>query len=102
MVFAEYYLILVQETDTTVTMCCAELDSETQQLAEPVTKAAANTPVIVKASNDVTPCVYFAVGGKIGKLDVPSMETKFIVDSEHSLDIKAMTVASNLGQIVTT
>lgn len=102
--FAEYYLVLMQATDTEVSLVCAELDSESFQQAEPVPRATPDCPIIIKSSTDESgsPCVFFAVGTMIGKLEVPSMARQFFVSSEHSLDIRAMTYSSSSSQIVTT
>ena len=96
MIFAEYHLILVQEEGANVTLGCADLDSASVETAEVIVKPTEDCKIFVKSGTDATEsvCIYYATGQQIGKIEVPAMTSMFKVDSGHSRNIMAMSVAN--------
>lgn len=103
MIFVEYHLVLMQDEGATFTLGCADLDSASVEKAEAITKASADTKIILRSGVDVTDtaAIFFTNGTQLGKIEVPAMQTLFMVESGHSSAIQAMSVANQHGQIIT-
>lgn len=96
MIFVEYHLVLMQEEGNTVTLGCADLDSASVEKADVITRASADTKIIVRSGVDATDmaAIYFTNGTQLGKIEVPAMNTDFMVESGHSSAIQAMSMAN--------
>ena len=76
---------------------CYDPDSEDTKGATQI-DASKCTKIILETGNE---CVYFGAGLNLGKIEVPSMNEMFNVNSGHSKEIVGLAV-TDFNQIITT
>jgi hypothetical protein len=103
MIFVEYFLVMVQDKGADeMVIACSDLDEDQVKATHAVAKPAPDSDFKIQPGTGVTPCLYFTMGTRLGKVEVPAMTEVFMVDTGHGKDVTDLCVAQQFNQVVTT
>lgn len=104
MIFVEYFLVMVQDKDGSdeMVIACSDLDEDQVKATHAVKKPMPESAFKIQPGTGVTPCLYFTMGTRLGKVEVPAMTEVFMVDTGHTQDVTDLCVAQQFNQVVTT